>query len=276
MGRFYKTSKPEMLDFMYKLPEQAILGAVKSADAKLDAQSQYLTDLQKQLQVNALSWDKEKKDAKVKEYEDLVKQHTYNIYNNPLAALNEVKGIRELGTTIHEDLTRGELFAYKGNYDQRAKYYEEAKKRATDKEGKIRIQDLNTAMEAFDLKYGGVDGKTGANYDKTTGKYNVYGTEDLTDYFDVSKYAKETAEGWVSHQGSNWNVSSDGMYWHKQEKKYDILGLDELTMGIYSTARNNENLVDHNVQKMKIEAQREAFMEAQKTGAVCSSMVLPL
>ena len=50
MGRFYKTAKPEMLDFMFQVPEQAIMTAIKGADAQLEGQEAYLTDLQKIIQ----------------------------------------------------------------------------------------------------------------------------------------------------------------------------------------------------------------------------------
>ena len=37
MGRFYKTAKPQMIDFMYKIPENLILASIKAKDEELAA-----------------------------------------------------------------------------------------------------------------------------------------------------------------------------------------------------------------------------------------------
>ncbi len=115
MGRFYKTSKPEMIDFMFKLPEQAIMTAVKGADAQLEGQEAYLTDLQKQLKTAALDPDEAKRKARVAELEKKISEHSLKIWENPLAAIKEQKGIRDLGQEIFKDLTEGELYAYNTN-----------------------------------------------------------------------------------------------------------------------------------------------------------------
>jgi len=257
MGRFYKTSKPEMIDFMYQLPEQAILGAIKSADAKVAAGEQLLSDYLKQLDVQALYPDEEAKNAAVKEIENQIKQHTLVLKDNPVEFLKEQTKIRDLGRNLNERLTRGDLAAYQGNYNIRQKYLEEAKKRATDKDGTIRMQDVDAAMKAFDLNYAI---NKGAQYNLESGKYNPYGTENLVNYLDDSKLAKETAEGWVSTNTKSWEESVEGIHWKKVTTESDILGLEPLAMGIWNTMDNNENLKDYRLQNLRLEAQAEAAL----------------
>ena len=256
MGRFYKTAKPEMMDFMFKVPEQAIMTAIKGADAQLEGQEGYLTDLQKQLKTAALEPDEEKRKARVTELEGKIREHSLKIWENPLLAIKEQKGIRDLGQEIYKDLTEGELYAYNTNAQKRAAYQEEQMKRATQKDGSIRVQDVDKAMANYDLQY---KLNQGAQFNKETGKFNPYGTQNIVNYFDNMKYATDIAGKMKTHKTKEWQAYSDGVNWFKQSDAYEILGLDEATAGVYATMTNNQDLTDRVNYDIRTEALSRAL-----------------
>lgn len=256
MGRFYKTSKPEMIDFMYQLPEQAILGAIKSADAQVAAGEQLLSDYLKQLNVQALYPDQAAKDAAIKEIENQIKEHTLVLKDNPVEFLKEQTKIRELGRNLNERLTRGDLAAYQSNYNTRQKFLEEAKKRATDKDGTIRMQEVDAAMKLFDLTYAQNEG---AKYNLETGKYNPYGTENLVNYFDAQKFAVDIASKIKTDKDERWTTQKEGSYWFKTLQSSEVLGLNEATANVYSNMLSNDNLMDWYNQQINFEAREYAI-----------------
>lgn len=263
MGRFYKTAKPEMLDFMFKVPEQAIMTAIKGADAQLEGQEAYLTDLQKQLKTAALDEDEERRKQRVTELEGKIREHSLKIWENPLLAIKEQKGIKDLGQEIYKDLTEGELYAYNTNYTTRQKYYEKAVEDATGKDGRLNVDQVKNAMAAFDAQY---NMKGGAQFNKETGKFNPYGTELLYDYVDRSEYAKKTAEGWVTQDTKNWSETLEGQYWKKEEVTKSILGLDELTLGILNTMTTDETVMQPLIQGLQHQAKIKAAQILKASG----------
>lgn len=263
MGRFYKTAKPEMLDFMFKVPEQAIMTAIKGADAQIEGQEAYLTDLQKQLKTAALDEDEARRKQRVTELEGKIREHSLKLFENPLLAIKEQKGIRDLGQEIYKDLTEGELYAYNTNYTTRQKYYEKAVEDATGKDGRLNVDQVKNAMAAFDAQY---KMKEGAQFNKETGKFNPYGTELLYDYVDRSEYAKKTAEGWVTQDTKNWGETLEGQYWKKEEVTKSILGLDELTFGILNTMTTDETVMQPLIQGLQHQAQTKAAQILKASG----------
>jgi hypothetical protein len=258
MGRFYKTAKPEIMDFMFKVPEQAIMTAIKGADAQLEGQESYLTDLQKQLKTAALDPDEAKRKARVTELEGKIREHSLKIFENPLLAIKEQKGIRDLGQEIYKDLTEGELYAYNTNAQRRAAYQEEQMKRATDKDGSIRVQDVDKAMAIYDLQY---KVNQGAQFNKETGKFNPYGTQNIVNYFDNMKYAEDIASKMKTHKDKTWQSTLEGNYWFKTTTANEILGLDEATAGTYSMMVNNKDLTDRVNYDIRTEALSRALNE---------------
>ena len=259
MGRFYKTAKPEMLDFMFKVPEQAIMTAIKGADAQLEGQEAYLTDLQKQLKTAALDKDEERRKQRVAELEGKIREHSLKIWENPLLAIKEQKGIRDLGQEIYKDLTEGELYAYNTNYAARQEYYKKAVEDATGKDGRLNVDQVKNAMAAFDAQY---NMQGGAQFNKETGKFNPYGTELLYDYIDKSKYAADVAEGWTSQKLESLKSEPRGAYWWDVGQKTDVLELDDLTMGIHNTMLTDPTVMQQVTQDIQLKAQAKAAQEA--------------
>ena len=263
MGRFYKTAKPNMIDFMYQVPEQAILGAIKGADAQLEKQDQYITDFQKQLQHKALSPDVARQQELLKQYEDEIKQYALVRDTSPLEALKQRQAIRQLGNRIYEDVTRGELAAQYSNYAIRQKHYEEELKRNTNADNSIRQEDLDAAMRKFDEAFakgevdeqGNIIRPGGTAYDPTTKKYRSYTPEKLVNYFDISEEAKRQAEGWepdVDTDVTTQYLDKSGNYLITDKQGREILKKDDLAFGIYNTILTNPEATKQRNQMIKI------------------------
>jgi hypothetical protein len=259
MGRFYKTAKPEFTDFMYQIPEQAILSAIKGADAQLAKDEGSLTDFQKQLQQKALSPDVDEQRQILKDYEEQIKQHALKINTNPLEALKQRQGIRELGNTIYEDVTRGKLAAQYANYAARQKHYEEELKRVSNKE--ITQEDLNASMAAWDAQYaaekrdveGNLVEKAGVNYDPLTGRYRTYGAQKLVNFYDTAGKAKEFSEGWEPDVDKSVEIEKiAGDFYVTDKTSNKTLTINSLTKGLYSMLATDPKLRAYYDQKINI------------------------
>jgi hypothetical protein len=261
MGRFYKTAKPNMIDFMYQVPEQAILGAIKGADAQLEKQEQYLTDFQKQLKHQALSPDKEEQKQMLKQYEDQIKQHALNISSSPLEALKQKQGIRELGNTIYEDVTRGKLFAQYSNYASRADFEKRYREEAMKKDGRVTTKQVEDALAAWDASYaaGKTDPTTGQvtpgglNYDPATGNYRKYGTEELASYMDAFILGEDAAKGWKedSIKTNKAYISPDGKWKIKEGDLEREASFSDIFQATSKQLNSDQKLKDYLTEQLK-------------------------
>ena len=70
MGRFYKTSASQAVDYMYELPKELMMGAIAATDKKIDTEITSADEAQKKLDlVKNLKGDNEFVNKKYDEYE---------------------------------------------------------------------------------------------------------------------------------------------------------------------------------------------------------------
>jgi len=100
MGRFYKTASPQMVDFMYKIPEQAILKAIEGTDKQIDTENLYVTESQKLLQKKALNPDDARQVELIKEHQKGIDEVSQLLASSPLAALKDRQKVRDLQKKI--------------------------------------------------------------------------------------------------------------------------------------------------------------------------------
>ena len=263
MGRFYKTASPQMVDFMYKIPEQALLKAIEGTDKQIDTENLYVTESQKLLQKKALSPDEERQVELIKQHQQGIDEVSQLLASSPLAALNDRQKVRALQKKIYEDVTRGELGAQYRNYDIRQKHLEEETKRATDKDGNIRIESVNEAMAAFDAAFargeideqGNVKRPGGTAYDPTTGTYRSYSPEKLVNFYDRKTEFENIAKDWLP--STNTDITKEfveGNYYVTTQDKDKLLPTDELTWGIYKTAMYDPKFINFYTQQARIKS----------------------
>jgi hypothetical protein len=261
MGRFYKTASPQMVDFMYKIPEQALYKAIEGVDKQIDTEYLYKTEAEKLLQKKALSPDEQEQKDILEGYQKGIDEVSQLLSTSSLGALKDKQRIRDLQSKIYQDVTRGKLAAQYANYDIRAKHYAEELKRATDKDGTVREEDLAEAMKKFDEAYaaekkdeqGNIIEKGGVNYDPATGKYRTYGTEKLIDYYDSQVKFAEIAKDWKP--STDTDITREqlvGNYYVTTINKDKLLPLNELTLGVYNTMLYDPKAMSYYTQKARI------------------------
>jgi hypothetical protein len=262
MGRFYKTASPQMVDFMYKIPEQALYKAIEGVDKQIDTEYLYKTETEKLLQKKSLSPDEQEQKEILEGYQKGIDEVSQLLSTSSLGALKDKQRIRDLQSKIYQDVTRGKLAAQYANYDIRAKHYAEELKRATDKDGTVREEDLAEAMKKFDEAYaaekrdektGELIEKGGVNYNPTTGKYRTYGTEKLVDYYDSQAKFAEIAKDWKP--STDTDITKEklvGNYYVTTKEKDKLLPLNELTLGVYNTMLYDPKAMSYYTQKARI------------------------
>jgi|LakMenEpi03Aug12_release.lakeMendotaPanAssembly.Ray.scaffolds.fasta_scaffold10132_11 uncharacterized OsmC-like protein len=261
MGRFYKTASPQMVDFMYKIPEQALYKAIEGVDKQIDTEYLYKTEAEKLLQKKALSPDEQEQKEILEGYQKGIDEVSQLLSTSSLSALKDKQRIRDLQSKIYQDVTRGKLAAQYANYDIRAKHYAEELKRATDKDGNIRIEDVNRAMAEFDRKYaeekkdeqGNIIEKGGVNYNPVTGKYRSYSPEKLVNFYDKKEEFEKIAKDWKP--STDTDITKEklvGNYYVTTREKDKLLPINELTWGIYNTALYDQKATSYNDQQIKL------------------------
>ena len=244
MGRFYKTATPQKLDFMSRLPEQALMQAVQATDQRLANQESAIYDLYGQLQANALSKDKTRRDEILKGYEGKVDELASKFQENPLAYANTKGQTRKLAREIHEDWTRGEVSAIQGNYNARTDFVKRYKEAMA--AGKVNAKDFETALAYFDSKF------QGTNYDQTLGKETgTYSTEELSKFVNVETLAETRGEGYIADVITQLGAYKEGDYIYTSKDSKKEVTYDEIFKGVKSAMLNDTELMDYLNQQEK-------------------------
>ena len=151
MGRFYKTAKPQMVDFMYKIPEKALFATIDSADKQYEEQVKYVSDMQKYLQAQVMSSDQTRTNEMLKEAEGKISEFTLNLLDSPSAARNKEAEIRAFGQKLHENYTRGELAHYMNQKKAEDQFVQQESERLEKTTGRVLPTDLENLASISSL-----------------------------------------------------------------------------------------------------------------------------
>lgn len=270
MGRFYKTSKPELTDFMYKLPEKALFAAVETADKKYEDQVKYLTDLEKYLKVNAQEADVSRRDELLKEADAKIKDFTYKLQSSPSAALNSMGEIRGFGQKLHEDYTRGELAGIGAAYDAEEAWVKQETERMTKDKGRVLTADIEDFRRVFNENYNKpiyetiVDPETGKETKKFTGyggglgwdpktrkSKNSFATENIANYIDAEDVATKAVIHWKEDSDKIHNTQVKGNYLVSTVDGKVVANANDIYNTAYDALKNNDELMGRYNQRVK-------------------------
>lgn len=197
MGRFYKTSQPESIDFMYQLPQQVMLGAIQMNDAQVDNQYQQAAILNdKLMQIKYLEPDRERTQEIINSYQSQVDELTKNLQSNPDKWRNQLPVIRDLARKLDNDFSRGEIANIQSNYSTYQNW--DATTKDLLKQGKITPEQYEKSRNYFLSDFAN---KKGTSYDPNTKKGNSIYTENIFENPDINtdlqKWLKDfKADGW--------------------------------------------------------------------------------
>ena len=171
MGRFYRTSEPTPVDYMYKDNTPLMENVIKANDAGITSNLNTASDLSKELNFNHLDNDAEDVNNLIGDYGTKIDAITADIRKNPSNWRKQVPSINNLKTQLYNDYTNGAISKYIGNYNRRKQVFDEVDKQVQSyNEGKGGVDPYSASVfkQHWDSKFG----KTG--YDSKTGNYNVY------------------------------------------------------------------------------------------------------
>jgi hypothetical protein len=190
MGRFYKTSKPEYLDFIYKQPNNLLLKAVEKAEAGVDKNLASVADLYGRLKSEALKPDTERRDEIIQGYKTAIDDLSMAIYKDPMSFRGYTPTIKKTRDAIMDNLERGELAAMASNVKARQAYNE--KLDAQVKAKSISQPQANWLLNKYDNDF---RVRKGTKYAGPSA-YQSYKTGYFAPDIDLYKKIDERGAGW--------------------------------------------------------------------------------
>lgn len=206
MGRFYKSSKPEYLDFVYKQPNNLLLKAVEKAEQGVDKNLATVGDLYGRLKSEALKPDTKRRDDIIDGYKKQIDAMSQAIFQNPLEYRGYTPDIKALSDDISDNLQRGELAAFSSNVATRKTFSDKLDAQIKAKE--ISRDEANQQLTNYDLDF---DNKKGSLYSGPA-KYQSYSTGYLAPTIDDPyKYMDDKFTGWKANMETNkgWKFEWD-------------------------------------------------------------------
>jgi hypothetical protein len=243
MGRFYRTANPQMLDYMYQLPEAQMLQVIQNKDRQIAANEAATLELYDKLQANALTKDEVRRDEIISGYENRVDDLVNQLQEDPLAYAKKDSEIRGLARDIHQDWTRGEISAIEGNYAARQAYVQKYADLVN--KGEANAIDFQIALDHFDNTF------QGTQYDMGTGVYNPYSTEELAKYANIEDIAETRGNGYLADVVERLGAYSDGKYLYTSEDKQEFVKYEDILQGVTSALMNDKELRDYYGQRIK-------------------------
>lgn len=258
MGRYYKTAKPEFLDYMSKLPEQYMLMATQQATQDIQQNEAAMYDLYGKLQVNALPNDRQDADKRLAYYEDQINAISQQLQSDPLAFRRKAPQITNLARTLHKDMTRGELAAIQGNYDKDVEWQKTYQDLI--RGGKISDPQSVNALRAYNL---GNFGKTA--FDQTTGNYNTYNPDELLPGVNLTTHIDEVVAKMKpqiinqSHASFMTDKAGEPQFIVEQGGETKVLTEAEIANAAYNEILSNRDVLSSLKQRSDIGTQTGVF-----------------
>lgn len=129
MGRFYKAPDPDFIkpeDFLYKAPWEEIKAGIKYQDEKIEgiqkSHQEHLTTLANLRRNTKDPTERALYDAKYQKYAGKLNEITDAIAADPLSWRNYIGTMNAVGTTLKEDMMRGDLFYMQKREDARKEF----------------------------------------------------------------------------------------------------------------------------------------------------------
>lgn len=202
MGQFYKTSKPEYVDFMYKPAWELAKEVVKTQDKKVDDGLLENEKLKELLNFNYLQFDADETNKIKLEYGNKIREISDNIKKDPSNFNKYYDDIRKVSTELQQSITNGKIKSITSSYDDMQNWLKAHKN--------YKSADMFEGAKAHYLLEGAKN-RLENGYDNTGGK-SVITTENLMEHMDLTKgfLAHLKAMGVNSHKSSS--EGSNGRY----------------------------------------------------------------
>jgi len=210
MGRFYQTSKAQMIDFSLKLPEEMMIQAVKFQDQminkELAAYAQYTASLVGQ---GFGTTDEQKLKGIFQGYQDKIDSQTKELYGNVLEWRKMAPKLRTLGKNIYNDKTKGEWGAIQGNYNAHAAAVQKREELIKQNPDKFLTSDAEKISQVEYLKW---EEQGGTQWNPNTKTGNSFGGISMREYVDPIALADVRGKGFKA-SGYEYHYSNPDGKW---------------------------------------------------------------
>ena len=211
MGRFYKSSKPQFLDFVYKQPNNLLLKAVEKAEQGIDKNLASVSDLYGRLKSEALKPDTERRDEIINSYKKEIDAMSQAIFQDPLSYRGYTPDIKKLSDDIADNVQRGELAAFSSNVKARQTYSDklDAQVKSTGADH-ISRESANQLLQRYDADFKEREGTlyAGPSAYQTFGSGYISGEIDVFEESDkILKGMAADTDAWAS---AGLEVQSNG------------------------------------------------------------------
>ena len=236
MGRFYKTSSPQILDFTLKLPEEMMIQAVKFNDQMIETSYQALDKELQSLQGQGLDdTDKTRLKQIFDGYKQKIDEQTKLLGQNVLQWRNRLPEIKNIGTDIFQNKSQGEWSKIQSNYDIYTEWAKKLDEMYAKNPDKYTAEDIELQKAAVLASF------KGTNYDPKTGKYNSVQTQLPEEYYDTKKIATDLVKDWKANSSkiTTWKVTPDGKYIYDHTSYREGISADEVRQGLTYAIMND-------------------------------------
>lgn len=180
MGRFYKTADPQFLDFMYELPQEAMMKAIGNVDSQIAKQETQNEGLRGLLKLDAIDFDRPEADKILENYESQIDELSAEIQKNPLEFRKKSSKINALQKNIHTDFTRGDAARIQSQYNTRLSNYQAMKEALKKNPELYNYADIEKLQGLLDQQYGESGGFRKTNFQ----------TDRLREFVDIKDFDK--------------------------------------------------------------------------------------
>lgn len=217
MGRFFRTSTPQNIDFMYKQPEDLMFRATQQASQDITQNQAAIYDLYGKLKVAAIDPDKERANALIKGYESKINDLTKVLQENPLAFRRKTGDILGLSRELAKDFSTGELASINNRYATVAEW---RKRQLENKDIKDK-QSITLAERKWINDYAESIKKTGGSgWNPTTESGMSVPLQELYNTEDIQKKYDDYAKDMFAKTTATATAYTDGMYiWENGETR---------------------------------------------------------
>ena len=241
MGAFYKTASPETVDFMYQLPQEQLIAAMKVNEQNIDTQYQQFAVLNDQLlKLKSLAADQPEVKKYLDEMEEKVTSLTKTLQNDPMAWKKQMPLVRDLGQQIHKDFTRGKAAHWQSQYDafQAADTKEKARIGLPIDKGGITPEQYELWKNATLGGFKGSKFDDAAGTGKSIGIENVYGNQNIPEK--IQKFMKDQ----IANSDSHFNVHT-GQWVYTDKTTHESMTQEEVIRNATNLAMADPDIMGY-------------------------------
>lgn len=246
MGRFFKAQPVELsTNHIYTPPIDLMTKVIGNADAQIQKNETALLSLYDKLQAESLKQDEPRLKEIITGYQSQIEGMAQKIQEDPLAFRKEMSKIRELGRTINNDWTKGEVSAIQGNKFARDTWVKNHLEKAKREKGYVTQDDMTFAQNQADQMF------TGTDY-KGPGDYKQWSQENLNAFVNLEDISEDRAKGYIADVVTKNGAYTDGKYMYTSENKKEIVPYDTIKKGVLSSMLNDRELMAYYGQQVRL------------------------